>query len=672
MAKWAPALYAYDYMKAANRIKADDEDRVLQYIREGYAKMLTFRKIDGSFSIFPDRESKSSLWLTAFVLRSLCQARKSVMIDEGVISSGLGYMLTQQNHDGEFRDKYELYDKQLLGGLTGPVALTAYALLTLEECAEDDLLPDQAAESSRQRAAEFIVRQLRSTDPPGVLAVAAYALSLIGHRQRQSAIRWLKQKVHHNPDEKQRHVPAGRLPSTTYATSFALMTFIKEGKDIDYVTSFVRWLNEGMTSSGFQQSTKDTVVAFQALTKYAAYANENSLDLACEVTVSNNRHFNRSVRIKRDNASVLNKIEIDDPGEQIFVKVNGSGTGVLYFTYTYKANVSPDELCKFDVSVNFTEVLPNIDEILTRVYRSTQRTSLKSSKRHHKPTYRMEACVRPLEDPPDGMVLLEVGLLTGFKANVTDLEQLVQDRKVDSYAPTSRKVIFYMPMIPRNTTSCVQFSLEQEFTAGKLQSSYVKAYSYYTPEFSCTRLYTPDKNSPLLHFNCEGTDICTCAEGGCPPEDPLDRFVKDKENRTYEENTQRELLREFACEESDYVWNGTMTPRRSIDGFHELDFYITKVLKPGQEPEDKLEMQKRRIRLRDNCAAFNVSGGRPYIIMGMDSTLTAKDDFDIDESVYLVDSSSLVFPSNPTNRRKKRLVGWFVREFSNPATRCHG
>ncbi|KAH9362090.1 hypothetical protein HPB48_002068 [Haemaphysalis longicornis] len=35
MAKWAPALYAYDYMKAANRIKADDEDRVLQYIREG-------------------------------------------------------------------------------------------------------------------------------------------------------------------------------------------------------------------------------------------------------------------------------------------------------------------------------------------------------------------------------------------------------------------------------------------------------------------------------------------------------------------------------------------------------------------------------------------------------------------------------------------------------------
>lgn len=669
MAKWAPALYAYDYLKAANRIKAEDDGRVLQYIRQGYEKMLTFRKTDGSFSVFPQCES--SLWLTAFVLRNLCQARRHVMIDEGVITSGLSYMLTQQGQDGQFRDKFFLYEKKLLGGLTGPVALTAYVLLTLEECAEDGVLPGQAAGTSRQRAAEFIVRHLSSTDPPGVLSVAAYALSLIGHLGKQYAIRLLEPKVHHNPGENQRHVLADSLPSTTYATSFALMTFIKENKDIDYVTSFVRWLNKRMTPSGFQQSTKDTVVAFQALTKFAAYAKENSLDLACEVTVSNNRKFNRRVRIKRDNAAVLNKIEIDNPGEQIFVKVNGSGTGVLYFTYTYRSKVSPDDLCKFDISVNFTEELPNLDKILTRVSRSIQGSCPQSSKSRQKPTYSIEACVRPLEDPPDGMVLLEVGLLTGFMANQTDLDKLVQDKTVDHYELTSHKVSFYLPMIPRNTTRCLQFSLEQEFMAGKLQSSYVKASSYYTPAFSCTRLYTPDENSPLLHFNCEGTDVCTCAEGGCPPENPLDRFVKKNKNEFYAEDHQRDLLREFACDEADYVWKGTMKPRRPIDGFHEQDFHITKVLKPGKEPEHTLERNKRRIRLRDNCASFNDSATE-HIIMGKDLTLTDKDDFDADEIVYLVDSSSLVFPANLKNSKKKRLIGWFIKEFSNETTRCYG
>lgn len=669
MAKWAPALYAYDYLKATKRIKADDEDSVLDYIRKGYGKMLTFRQTDGSFSIFP--HIQPSLWLTAFVLRNLCEARRSVMIDESVITSGLSYMLTQQSQDGQFQDKHRLYDKKLLGGLTGPVALTAYALLTLEECAEDDISP-YGGRTSRGRAAEYITRHLSSTDPPGVLAVAAYALSLIGHREKQSAVHWLEQKVHHNPGEKERHVQADSLPLTTYATSFALMTFIKEGKDIDYITSFVRWLNQRMSPRGFQQSTKDTVVAFQALTKYAAYAKENNLDLACEVTVSNNKHFNRRLRIKRDSASVLNKIEIPDPGEQIFVKVNGSGTGVLYFTYTYKAKVAPDDLCKFHITVNFTEELPNIDQILTRVSRSTQGTFSKPSKSPHKHNYRIEACVRPLEDPPDGMVLLDVGLLTGFKANVADLEQLVRDKKADSYDHSSRNVIFYLPMIPRNTTSCVQFSLEQEFTAGKLQSSYVKAYSYYTPEFSCTHLYTPDKTSPLLKFNCEGTDVCTCAEGGCPPENALNRFVKNKKNESYSEDMQRDLLREFACDEADYVWRGTMKPRGSIDGFHELHFHITKVLKPGQESEHKLEHSKRRIRLRDNCASFNISHTEQYIIMGKDSTLTEDDGFGTPEIVYLVDSSTLVFPSNLKNPKKKRLVGWFLKEFSNETTRCYG
>ncbi|KAK8771551.1 hypothetical protein V5799_025205 [Amblyomma americanum] len=131
----APALYTYEYLKTASRISPEDEDRALGFIRSGYHNILTFRKSGRSFAFWP--HYNSSLWLTAFVVRTLCEAQKSILIDENVITSGLRYILTQQKQDGSFHDIYNLLDGDLLGGVNGPVPLTAYTRLTLQECARE-------------------------------------------------------------------------------------------------------------------------------------------------------------------------------------------------------------------------------------------------------------------------------------------------------------------------------------------------------------------------------------------------------------------------------------------------------------------------------------------------------------------------------------------------------
>ncbi|KAL1432394.1 hypothetical protein MTO96_013153 [Rhipicephalus appendiculatus] len=640
------ALYAYEYFKTTKRISFGDEYKSLKFFRDAYNQILQYRKLeDGSFSVFKHRPS--SLWLTAYVVRTLCQARKAIMIDEAVITSGLRYIASKQRMDGEFTEqKSKFYNQEqswrherLVAQLQHPAAMTAYTLITLEVCdAEGFAVPSR----SKQRAAAFVEQHVQQGDTPGGLALAAYALSLAKSPGRQNVIQLLRDSV--ILDQGERHVPESTVIVSSQATAYAIMTFVNELEDINYVTSLVQWLARRMSPRGSLQTTQDTALALQALTRYAAYAKGNSLDLSCQVTLSNNKYFTENVRIKRDNATVLNKIEIDQPSEKIFVNVKGSGTGILYFNYTYNVKV-PDDICKFNITANLEQKHLSQFEIVTRVSRSTEDGNVR--RQNPKPDYRMEVCASPNEDTPDGMVIFEVGLLTGFKANVTDLEKLVSEGKIDLFAVSSRKVDIYVPSIPRNTTTCVNFAVEQEFTVGQLQSSHVKVYAYYEPDFSCERLYTPNKTSPMLKFHCdqENRDVCTCAEGGCPPADPLSKFLRNKEDEFFEEMEQHELLREFACDEVDYVWKGKAKRNVTTDGFIEVTFLITEILKPGHE--DELENKIRH------------------------STYVEEDEFKQKQFLYLIDSSSLVFPTTQLNRKKHKLVSWFKQEFSDETTRCY-
>lgn len=253
----APTLYAYGYLKTAGLIGGRDEDTALDFIRSGYKRMLTFRKENGSFSVWTSHPS--SLWLTSFVIRNLCEARKSTNIDEAVISSGLQYIITQQTPDGSFQDKYHLHHRDLLGGVNGPVPLSAYVLLTLQECANDGIQVENL-ELSRARAAAFLENNIQATTPAYTLALAGYALSLQDSGNKSVALEWLEAAIRHDKVRNTRHVPSDNAQLTIQATSYALMAFLNEKRHIDYISSFVLWLNEQMQPSGSLSSTQVNVI----------------------------------------------------------------------------------------------------------------------------------------------------------------------------------------------------------------------------------------------------------------------------------------------------------------------------------------------------------------------------------------------------------------------------
>ncbi|KAH7967278.1 hypothetical protein HPB49_023810 [Dermacentor silvarum] len=623
MINLAPTLYAYEYLKTADLISSQDEDRALGFIRSGYQRMLTFRKLDGSFAVWQGHAS--SLWLTAFVVRTLCEARKSVLIDENVLTSGLRYILTQQQQDGRFHDIYKLHHGDLLGGVTGPLPLTAYTLLTLQECAKDGV----------KVSLQLIITPTRESVPSAIVRFL-----FTEHTQKVACT-----------------CPLDSDPLSVQATSYALMALLKVGESRDTITALVQWLNLRMNPSGSLSSSQDTVVALQALSKYAIYARNAGIDLICEVTLSGDRMFNRTVRIKRDNAQVRNRVEIPEFEDKIFVNVKGSGTATMYFVTNYDVPVGADFLCKFKLDIDFRQKKVDLAEALKGV-------------KDFKETYAMKVCARSLEKDVRGMAILDVGLMTGFKPVAADLQELINKKIVDQYELSQRSVVFYLPTIPADKDVCVQFGLDQEFAVGKLQSSSVKAYAYYDP-------------------------------GGCPPQNLLEMFTKD-ENEVVMTTECRENLREHACDAVEFVWLGKARAKIHKDGFVNVPFFITKVLKPGIESEEDLANNTRVIKARDHCESFHIKEGSEYIIMGMDAKYKVEDAFGDEQYEYVMDSDSIVIevPStknkrvgapgrqrnankagksrgrktgeNPANERCDwdKLVAWFINEFSNETTRC--
>ncbi|KAH7975295.1 hypothetical protein HPB52_000010 [Rhipicephalus sanguineus] len=434
----APTLYAMEYLKQNNMVDEALEEKGYRYIREGYQRELSFRKMDGSFSAFKHR--KSSVWLTAFVLRIFCKARRYASIDPTVIESGMLWLSAQQTLDGSFVERKPIMHKIMLGGVRGAVPMTAFVLLTFNECmrppsgvaydkydiysaknkrmsrrslsnaasvlpsdlgfpglpmmsdvedvpeidmSDDDIWPDWMEATTRPieaeydspdsmveetgdesqtyfqilgRTAELALNYLRErafeNDEPYVAALVAYALSQSNSSEKYAALSALKDRLIYDPMLSTRSTGTEPSALVVEGTAYALLTLLAHN-EVETAKTIVNWLNTHRSASGslFYPLFQDTVVALQALTEFALKSREPNVDLTCNVTLSSQRNFQRSLRLKRDNAAILQQLDIRDVTGKMFVKASGTGSGLLSVKLKYNVLVPPELLCKFNITV---------------------------------------------------------------------------------------------------------------------------------------------------------------------------------------------------------------------------------------------------------------------------------------------------------------------------------
>ena len=332
MILFAPNVFVADYLRETGQLKPEVMARAEHLMITGYQRELTYRRNDGSFSAFGNDDEEGSLWLTAFVLKTFAQAQDLLYIDQGVLDGAAAWVLEHQRTDGSFEPVGFLHHQELLGGLQGNTALTAYVAVALQEAGDA---------TASDRAVGYLGEQLDDIDDPYTMAIVAYALEMGGSDRAVDAYNKLMSMA--IQDEQGLHWGAGLVIAEPKAdgsgdaqhprhddrsagietTGYATLALLEHGDRLNASRS-AQWLVSQRNSYGGFGSTQDTVVGLQALTQFAADA-KFDVNMTVALTAGD---WKRQVDITQDNADVLQTLEMPIGGT-LEIASRGSGQVVV-------------------------------------------------------------------------------------------------------------------------------------------------------------------------------------------------------------------------------------------------------------------------------------------------------------------------------------------------------
>ena len=464
MIVFAPDVFITKYLEESGQLKPEIMAKAEKLMITGYQRQLTYRHKDGSFSAFGESDEEGSLFLTAFVLKSFSQATDLIYIDDSILDEAEDWITAHQNADGSFDPVGFICHQEIMGGIQGKNALTAYVAIALLEAGE---------KVASARAIDFLEGELIGIDDAYTMAIVAYALELGGSGSTDEAHEKLMELA--QADENGLHwgdvveplpwvegeelMPRGSMsPNKSVAieaTGYATLALIGHS-DAFNASRAAKWLVSQRNAYGGYGSTQDTVVALQALTEYSSDARAD-VDLTISIEAAGEEN---ELKITQDNFDVLQVVEVP-VDEQVMISVEGRGEAIAQVVERFNLPEAElgDEILKIDVDYDTTQV--EVNDLV-------------------------EVSVELEFDPPipmeAGMVVLDVSVPTGFDAVRESIAEVVEkDEKIKRYEVAGRKVIFYIENMLPGDIVAFSFNVKAMYPV-KAKGVSSQAYSYYKPE----------------------------------------------------------------------------------------------------------------------------------------------------------------------------------------------
>uniref|UniRef100_A0A8C3JUK9 Alpha-macroglobulin-like TED domain-containing protein n=1 Tax=Calidris pygmaea TaxID=425635 RepID=A0A8C3JUK9_9CHAR len=334
MVHFTPIVYVLQYLEKTRQLTPEIKERATGFLRKGYQVQLLYRHRDGSYSVFGQQDGEGNTWLTAFVVKSFGQARKYIYIDDKNIQDALRWLEQNQLPSGCFATKGSLFHSSLKGGVDDEVSLGAYVAAALLELGQP-LKVSTAPSTFRclQRAVHNITNIYTE-------AMLAYAFALAGdYETTQELLYKLEEQaiksggqIHWSPKPSSLD-PRDVWPDTQSVdielTAYVLLAYLSKPRvhagDMTTAAGIVAWLTQQQNGYGGFASTQDTVVALQALAKYAARTFSTSGQAL--VRVKSQRGFEKSFQVTRQKRLLVQQAALTEvPGQ---VLVQGWGRKVL-------------------------------------------------------------------------------------------------------------------------------------------------------------------------------------------------------------------------------------------------------------------------------------------------------------------------------------------------------
>ncbi|KAL6481993.1 hypothetical protein MHYP_G00100730 [Metynnis hypsauchen] len=412
-------------------------------------------------------------------------------------------------------------------------------------------------------ATEYIAQNVASESDPYAVAMVSYALANANKLQLSVLFRYASPDRSHWP-VKESHA------FTLEATGYALMALLKI-RDFTNTLPIVQWLKVNQKYEGSYLSTQATAVVFQALAKYLIEVPPPTPSKGMEVTVTSTARsssfkgvFTKSTRGLQRSDRVI----------------------TLYYA-------KPDENstnCKnFDLDVKFIK------------NRTTSYAGAHAS-------YTLSIETKFLKDSESSMTILDIGLLTGFVPDTTDLGRLmgtdryIQKFEMDKQLSDRGSLIIYLKKVSNVVKDRIVFRMHQMLNVALPQPVGITVYEYYAPENRCVKFYdAAERTSGTLYTLCP-TEVCSCAEANCPqlkaPEIP------DEDERKTE-----------ACKNHDFAYKAKLQDVKQTGSTYSYVFTIVEILKVGSDPVQPQD--QRDFLVHDKCRTkLKLIKGKDYLLMG--------------------------------------------------------
>ncbi|MCL7411264.1 MAG: MG2 domain-containing protein [Methanosarcinaceae archaeon] len=469
MILFAPDVEILRYLKATGQDNPEIRAKAEMFIVTGYQRELTYQHSDGSFSAFGESDPEGSLWLTSFVLNTFSGARDVTTIDEDVLMEAADWIEDLQGSDGSWEPAGFVIHQDMMGGVSGTYALSAYVTLALAEYGH-------ASPVVMTDAQQYLEDNLDSQDDPYALAIGTLVLQKLNSPKADVALNKLLALSKEDENGMYWGYDVVAMPLKEYGgygyyppssknvetTAYATLALI-EAKNPS-ASSALKWIAAQRNGNGGFSSTQDTVMAFKALMTAAASAGR---DIDAKVSVYADGTQIKSIDLDSENYDVIQIVEVPKGTDTVRLELDGEGEVNYQMVKKFNEILSDVVIQKeleLDVEYDSTDVAVN-DVVTVRA----------------RVKYNGMPGIEGSVVSSSGMMIVDIAVPTGFTPVVSSLDALKDDSAITRYEIAGRKVVLYINELTVGQELKFTMDVKALFPV-KATIPDSRAYSYYNPE----------------------------------------------------------------------------------------------------------------------------------------------------------------------------------------------
>lgn len=321
-----------------------------------------------------------------------------------------------------------------------------------------------------RNAVRFVANAAETSSNEYSLAIAALALKMNKHEKGAAILDKLDSIAKRQDD-------LVWWSTGVETTAYVLLAMLENGWTHN-PPAVANWLIKQRNSNGGFGSSQDTVVAVQALTKYALAAKLERPKMKIEVDIhSNKRYSPAQFSIVSANDHKLQTYTFPKNIYTGSFRAAGTGTGMAQISVQYNVAVREPH--------NSFKIIPTVQ-----------------SSSNHQMVLRVCGEYTPQhKNKHTSMVLMEIALPSGYQidgkgiANIKSVDgvELVETQKEGS------EVIVYFDNLKPHQPICLTVTAPRTHAVAQQKPSYIKLYDYYAPNESTVEYYD---------FGASFCDIC--------------------------------------------------------------------------------------------------------------------------------------------------------------------